>query len=50
MTFKKFLGFPSSLKTYLSPFDFYKPEPISGSQNNKFVKIKCLNGYMSVNA
>lgn len=36
--------------TYMSPYDFYKEEPITGCQNSKQVKIKCINGYNAITA
>jgi hypothetical protein len=38
------------MQTYLTPYDFYKSEPITGCQDNKKVKIKCINGYNTINA
>lgn len=49
-TLKKFLGFKDHVKTYLTPYDFYKDEPITGCQNSKQVKIKCVNGYNAITA
>ncbi len=36
--------------TYLTPYDFYKQQPITGCQNSKQVKIKCVNGYNAITA
>lgn len=50
MTLKKFLGFSEKVLTYLTPYDFYKKECITGCHNNKFVKIKCDSGYCPISA
>ena len=50
MTFKKFLGFKDSVKTYLSPYDFYKKEGMTGCEKNHIVKIKCSKGYTEFTA
>lgn len=50
MSFKKFLGFPENIATYLTPYDFYKPECMTGCDNSKIVKIKCSKGYTAFTA
>lgn len=50
MSFKKFLGFPENITTYLTPYDFYKPECMTGCDNSKIVKIKCNKGYTAFTA
>lgn len=36
--------------TYLSPYDFYKKEGMTGCQKNHIVKIKCNKGYTEFTA
>lgn len=50
MTIKKFLGYPENVKTYLSPYDFYKKECVAGCQDTKKVKIKCAKGFTPFSA
>ena len=45
MTLKKFLGFPEETVTYLTPYDFYKKEGMTGCEKSTTVKIKCSRGY-----
>ena len=44
MTLKKFLGFPEETVTYLTPYDFYKKEGMTGCEKSTTVKIKCSKG------
>jgi hypothetical protein len=50
MNFKKFLGFKDNIVTYLTPYDFYKKECMTGCDNSNIVKIKCSKGYTSFTA
>ena len=50
MSFKRYLGFKDSVKTYLSPYDFYKKEGMTGCEREKVVKIKCNRGYTEFTA
>ena len=48
MSFKKFIGFPENIITYLTPYDHSKSDCMSGCQNNNKVKIKCNKGYTEI--
>lgn len=50
MSFKKFINYPSTTLTYLTPYDFSKPDCMTGSQHNDKVKIKTNKGYHQVTA
>lgn len=50
MSFKKFLGFPESTITYLSPYNFFEKEGMTGCEKNHIVKIKCNKGYTEFTA
>jgi hypothetical protein len=50
MSFKKFLAYPEKIVTYLTPYDFSKPDCMSGCHYDNKVKIKCNKGYTEVTA
>jgi hypothetical protein len=50
MPFKKFINYPNTTLTYLTPYDFSKPDCMTGSQHNDKVKIKTNKGYHQVTA
>ena len=50
MSIKKFFGFSPNTLTYLTPYDFFKKDCMTGCQNNSKVKIKCNKGYTEVTA
>ncbi len=50
MTIKKYLGYPSTVLTYMAPYDFSKPDCMSGCHYNNKVKIKCNKGYTEITA
>lgn len=45
MSFKKFLSLPENVLTYFTPYDFSKPDCMSGCHQDTKVKIKCNKGY-----
>jgi len=50
MTFNKFLGYGPDTCTYLSAYDFYKKEGMTGCERETVVKIKCSKGYTEFTA
>lgn len=50
VSFKRFLGFPETTVTYLSPYNFFEKEGMTGCEKNHIVKIKCNKGYTEFTA
>jgi len=50
ISFRKYLGFPEEITTYLSSYDLHKKQCILSGDNSQITKIRCSNGFTPFSA